>query len=271
MRPIIDHIRIFPISIVLVLFLIGSLANSLIAQEPVISIKDVAIQVSIDPFSNVYLIDENLEYKRYNGDGEFEWNYTDLELSEFSEISSNHPFKSMIYYPEYELIRVFGNKLQMLAELNLTNFGLGEVTAVGPSLGYQSFWIFDATTQQLSKIKQNYEVEIDGVDLTPILDQQIFPSIIKEREGWVYVYDKETGLYIFDNFGTYSTMIPITNIISFSVFKERIFYSKDNKLFEALKLTKESVELDVEVGKVLDMAFRKLLVGTEKGIDIYQF
>jgi hypothetical protein len=239
---------------------------------PSISIEENARQVSIDPFGNLYLLRQEREFVKYNRDGKQEASHTDLQLSELSEISSDHPFKAMIYYPEYELIRVFGNKLQMLAELKLTLYGFGEVTAVGPSTGYQAFWVFDATAQKLIRINQSYEIVDQGSDLIPVLAENIFPTMIKEREGWVYVYDPERGLYIFDNFGAFSRKLNITGARSFSIFNERIFYISGRQLFEFDRFTNSPIRLDVELdGEIMGMTFRQIAVSKNGTIELVRF
>ena len=242
------------------------------AQETIMTIEEDARQISLDPFSNLYLLTGNKELRKYDRSGKLEATYSDLELSDLSLISSDHPFKSLIYYPEYDLIRVFGNKLQVLAELNLTLFGIGEITCVAPSTGYQSFWIFDATGQKLMRINQQYDIVDQGSDLIPIIGETIFPTIIKEREGWVYVYDPDKGIFIFDNFGAFSKKLPIVGAESFSVFKDRLFFISKGRLFEVDTFSgnQKATEFSVD-GKILGMTFRQIVVKTESAIEVKRF
>lgn len=240
--------------------------------ETILRIEEPALQVSIDPFTNLYILREGREFVKYDRDGREEASYTDIQLSEFSEISSDHPFKSMIYYPEFDLIRVFGNKLQVLAELDLTLFRFGEITAIAPSTGYQSFWVFDATAQRLIRINQQYEIADPGADIIPYTGEPIFPTIIKEREGWVYVYDPERGMYIFDSFGTYSKHLNMTGATSFSVFKDRLFFIADGELYEMDLLANVPVKWNVKLdGNILTMTFRQIVLQRNKGLEVIRF
>ncbi|MEZ5004493.1 MAG: hypothetical protein R2730_15805 [Chitinophagales bacterium] len=244
----------------------------LAAQSDSIFVKAGVQQVCIDPFSNAYLLTKNHELKKYNDKGEFELSYSDLQLSELSKIASDHPFKCMIYYPEYDIIRVLGNKLQVIAELNLSRFGFGEITAVAPSTGYQSFWIFDATDQQLVKINQQYEVELKSNDLTRFTKSAFFPTLIKEREGWLYAYDPKNGLYIFDNFGTYSTKIDIKGGTNFSVFNGKIFVSTTDGLLEIDPVLKSITPLPLKIGgTVMELSFRKMIVEQNGYLKLVKF
>ncbi|MEZ5009380.1 MAG: hypothetical protein R2753_14650 [Chitinophagales bacterium] len=242
------------------------------AQPDSIFIKDGIQQVTIDPFSNTYLLTKNFELKKYNSKGIFEESYSDLQLSELSKIASDHPFKCIIYYSEYDLIRVLGNRLQVIAELNLSRFGFGEITAIAPSIGYQSFWIFDATSQQLFKINQQYEVEIKSNDFTMFTKARFFPTIMKEREGWLYAYDPKNGLFIFDNFGTYSTQIDIKGGTNFSVFNGKIFISKADGLYEIDPVLKSITLLPIkQIGKVMELSFRKMMVENNGYLKLVKF
>ena len=243
-----------------------------LAQSDSISIEESVQQVSLDPFANLYLLTTNNEFKKYNEKGVFQQSYSDLKLSDLSEISSDHPFKSMIYYPEYDLIRVFGNKLQILAELNLSQYGFGEITAVAPSTGYQSFWLFDATNQQLVKINQQYGIEIKSDELSRFTQHPFFPKIIKEREGWIYTYDADNGLFIFDSFGTFSAHIEIKDAYTFSVFNQKIFIYKEEGLYEVEPILQTIKPLEVKVdGKILELAFRKIVVEKNGVLKIVKF
>jgi hypothetical protein len=230
------------------------------AQQDTVIIEQDVQQVSLDPLSNIFLITKDFEFRKYNSKGVLEYFHSDLQLTAMSKISSNHAFKSMIYYPEYGFIRVFGNRLQILAELNLNNFNFGEITAVAPSIGYQSFWIFDATEQKLIKINQNAQVEKESV-LLNILDAPFFPNQMLEYEGWIYAYDPNNGLYIFDNSGIYSKSFPISEVNSFSVINENIFVSKGGQLFQLDAYLKKLMPLNVNIdGKIIHLSFRKMVV-----------
>ncbi len=258
----------FVISLLILIF--GQ--STITAQGDSISFKEGVQQANIDRFANLYLLTNNFEFKKYNEKGQFQESYSDLELSEESKISSDHPFKSMLFYPEYDLIRVLGNKLQVIAELNLTQYGFGEVTAAAPSIGYQSFWIFDATNQQLVKINQQYAVEFKSDELTNYTKTPFFPKIIKEREGWVYAYDPDFGFFIFDSFGTFSTQIEIDGANSFSVFNQKLYLSKQGELFEIepnLKIIKP-ISIAIE-GEILDLSFRKMVVEKDNTLRIVKF
>jgi len=241
------------------------------AQQDTVVIKQDVQQVSLDPLSNIYLITKDFEFRKYNSKGVLEYFYSDLQLTERSKISSNHAFKSMIYYPEYGFIRVFGNRVQLLAELNLNNFNFGEITAVAPSIGYQSFWIFDATDQKLIKINQNAQVEKDS-KLLNILDEPFFPTMMLEYEGWIYAYDLNKGLYIFDNSGIFSKFIPVTDVSSFSVFNGNIFVSKGGQLYQLDTYLKTITPLNIQIdGKIIHLSFRKMVVKKDGFIKILKF
>ncbi len=254
-------------AVVLALFF----STPLLAQTDTLTIQQKVQQVSVDPFSNIYLLTDNFEFQKYNSKGVLEYKYSDLQLSELSKIASDHTFKSMIYYPEYGFIRVFGNRLQQLAEINLNNLGYGEVTAVAPSIGFQSFWVFDATDQKLVRINQNGMVELES-ELQNILDEPFFPDIIKEREGWVYAYDDEKGLYIFDNTGIFSKIIPITDANSFSVLDGKIFISKAGKIYQVETYLKTLQPINVSIeGEIIALAFRQMIIQNKGFLQLVKF
>lgn len=241
-------------------------------QEVVMDVAVQAIHASVDPMGNVYVLTKDHEFLKFGQDGKQEFSHTDLELGDQSKILADHAFKAMIYYPEYMLIRVFGNKLQELAELNLSSAGFGEVTTIGPSPGYQAFWIFDATRQRLIKLDQQYQVKFEGADLRNTIGESIFPSILKERDNWLYVYDKARGLYIFDNFGTILKKIAFTNATSFSVFQDRIFFVKDGDIYEADRNLGQVTPLNVHVeGKILNLQFRRVIIQDGARLRVVKF
>ncbi|MCP4121240.1 MAG: hypothetical protein GY751_05765 [Bacteroidetes bacterium] len=261
--------RVVTVALV-ILFLMFS--STLQAQVSILKVEASATHVTIDPFNNLYLITSGNEYVKYDKTGKLVDAYSDLQLDAYSEISSDHPFKSMVYYPQYNLIRVFGNKLQVLAELNLSGAGFGEITAVAPTEGYQSFWIFDATSQKLVRISQNYDLIYEGSDLTPVLNEVVFPQKIKEREGWLYVYDIDKGLYIFDNFGAFSKKLNVIGASSFSIFKDRIYFTKEGQVYEVDPYTNTTLPIKLELeGEIMTMAFRQIILKKGNVIEVIRF
>lgn len=246
--------------------------SGLRAQETVTEVTVDARQATIDPFGNLYVLTSRGEFRKYDKRGREEAQYSDLQFSDFSEISAGHAFKSMVYYPEYDLIRLFGNKLQLLGELNLSSGGYGEITAVAPATGMQGFWLFDATAQRLVRLSQTGQVEFSGSGLLPVLGVSIFPAIMKEREGWLYVYDPDNGLYVFDNFGAFSRHYPVLGARAFSVFNDRIFYAVNGQVNELEKLTGKSRPVDLKIaGNILNMAFRQIVVQDGGKIKVLKF
>lgn len=254
------------------LFVLAALTYTVAAQEVITEVSVDARQATIDPFGNLYLLTADGEFRKYDKHGRQEARYSDIQLSDRSEISAGHAFKSMIYYPEFDLIRLFGNKLQVLGELNLSAGGYGEITAVAPATGMQGFWLFDATAQRLVRISQTGQVEFSGSGLLPVLGESVFPTIIKEREGWLYVYDPERGLYVFDNFGAYSRHYHVTGARAFSVFNDRIFYAVNGKVSELDRMTGASRPVELQLsGSILTMAFRQMVVQDGSTVKVVKF
>ena len=50
------------------------------------------------------------------------------------------------------------------------------------------------------------------------------PNFMLERDNSLYLNDPETGILIFDKYGTYSKTIPVKGLTSFQVFDRKIIY-----------------------------------------------
>src|SRR5262249_48942882 len=74
---------------------------------------------------------------------------------------------------------------------------------------------------------QNLEVLKESADLLVTTGQAVEPTMMMERDNLVFLNDPQKGIFVLDNFGTYSHLLPFTGITDFQVFNKRLFYYKD--------------------------------------------
>jgi hypothetical protein len=115
--------------------------------------------------------------------------------------------------------------------ISLENLGLEQTSLVCTSVN-NSFWLFDKQNNSLLRFneKSNQLVKIDN--LKRILDLDLKPNFLKEKNNYLYLNCPDEGILVFDMYGSFLKTIPIKNLIEFDVQNENIIYFKDNYLNE---------------------------------------
>jgi hypothetical protein len=91
--------------------------------------------------------------------------------------------------------------------------------------------LFDTYRQQIIKLDQQNKEVFQSVNLTQLLQRRISPTQIKEFENKLYLLDPETGIYLFDQLGTYIKNIPIENVENFWIISKQIYFYRDQQIW----------------------------------------
>jgi hypothetical protein len=72
----------------------------------------------------------------------------------------------------------------------------------------------------------------ETVDFRLLFDSVPEPKTIIDRDGFVYLYDPEKGVYIFDYYGSFKSRLPFLNWSNLEVFGKTIYGFDGNNLYK---------------------------------------
>src|SRR6185312_6548979 len=86
-----------------------------------------------------------------------------------------------------------------------------------------NIWLFDEQDNTLKKIDDNGNVLSQTVDFRLLFDPAPDPEKIIDRDGFVYLYDPQKGIYIFDYYGSFKSKLTFLHWTDIEVFRKNIY------------------------------------------------
>jgi hypothetical protein len=218
-------LRYSPLLIILLLILVAG--DDSYTLERKISLE--ADFIRSDELGNVFVVKDN-QLTKYNKKGEKTHTYSNLYSGDISFVDTHDPFKILLYYPSFGQIQFLDHTLSLSSsKIDLNQLGYGLSTLACAS--YQgAFWLYDPTNFELIRIDQSLEVSERSGNLQQVTGFAIDPNYMLERDNALYLNDPNTGILIFDKYGSYYKLIPVKDLVTFQVFDRKIIYTQEEKI-----------------------------------------
>jgi hypothetical protein len=227
----------------------------------------------VDALGNIYLLAPNNQLKKINGKGDSIGLFNDVRrYGKVFSLDVANPLKCLVYFKNFSTIVVLDRFLQPVNTIDLRRQSIFQVKAIAQSYD-NKIWIYDEQNQQLKKIDDNGEVILSTPDLRMAFDEVPTPVKILDQDGYVYLYDPEKGVYIFDIYGTFKNRISYIGLSSFTVSGKTTAGIADNELvvYSVGSLSEKRYPLPVQgnAGKCVIHSGRIYIMQKEK-IDVYR-
>lgn len=187
---------------------------------------------TVDNLGNIYLLTASGQLKKLNAAGDSVAVFNDLKkYGRLFAIEVTNPLKILLYYKDFGTVLILDRLLNPRAVIDLRSRGLFQVMAIAHSYDNQ-IWIYDGLDAKLKKISEDGQVLSETADFRMLFNPAPTPEIIIDQDRKLHVYDRETGLYVFDYFGTLQNKLPFENWKSFTVSGNAVFGIKDSVLLK---------------------------------------
>lgn len=216
--------------IVSLLFIVSFPAFCQLQLEKKIT-RDNAIGMGVDPLGNYYL-NTRTEIFKYNHFDTLFSRYSELQNGNITSIDVTNPMKITVFYSTFSRVVFLDNTLNpTFTPTDLYQLELETATLVCSSYD-NGIWIFDAPSFSLTRINSFGDIDRTVKNINQLTGIEIKPTILKEKENQVYLYDPAHGIFVFDIFGGFLKKIPLTGMDNFSVVQKNFFYTKADKLYK---------------------------------------
>ncbi len=238
-------------------------------QPKSLRIKTKLNYFSTDNIGNVYTVKED-ELIKYLANGKLFARYSNLKLGNITSVDATNPLKLLLYYRDFQQIVFLDNQLTANSEpISLEALGYEQTDLVCAGAN-NSFWIYNKQNNELLRFNETSKKIASTGNLKQILRADLKPNYMKEHNGYLFLNSPETGIYVFDIFGTFSRIISLKNLKQFEVNEDIIYYQKDSiycsynyKLFEeackSLPLASGALDVKYADSKIY-LGFRDSLV-----------
>lgn len=193
---------------VVLLFLVFSFeikAQNKILLKSTDTILIEAQRIFSDPLAQLYALNQNT-LTRIGANPTP--NYSNSFYGIPDVVDVNNPLKILVFYKNQSVIMFLNSDLAPGSEIiKIDNIGIGDISTVGASQ-FGGFWLFDNTNQQLIGMDMFLNIKIRSQQGIPFVNEPINPHQIVEHSNTVYLVDRNTGIFLFDNYGGFQKFIP---------------------------------------------------------------
>jgi len=255
---------------IIILLLISCMAFQ---TSDYVLLNTIDVQVSFmtsDNLGNLYLVVNN-ELKKYDGKGNLLKTFSDKAHGNITFVDVTDPLKILLHFKDFHQILFLDNMLSVKSDpILLDNLELLQPSLVCTSFD-NGFWVYDQQDFQLERFDKNLKVSNQSGNIAQLTGIEIKPKFLIETGGKVYLSDIETGIFIFDRYGTYSKKLPFKNITSFQVVDDNIFYSTNSQLIRYNVKTFEQQAMDLPSKNVISSRFEqdRLFLQDSTSVKIY--
>jgi hypothetical protein len=228
---------------------------------------------NVDILDNLYFIGEKNQLKKLNAKGDSAGVFNDVKkFGNPTFIDVSNPLKILVFYKNYSTVVILDRFLAFRNSINFRNQSIFKVKAIATSYD-NSIWLFDEQDFKLKKIKDDGKVLSETNDWRQIFDIAPNPIEIIDRDGSVYLYDNEKGMYIFDYYGTLKYNLPFLHWEHIAVANNKIMGFVDNALesYELKSLNLKTYKLPQFFKNYIDIKAMngKVYLLKNNGIEIY--
>ncbi|HEV8083462.1 MAG TPA: hypothetical protein VGP55_09690 [Chitinophagaceae bacterium] len=186
---------------------------------------------TVDNLGELYIINTDNQLKKYNEKGDSVGVFNQVtKYGKLSYVEAQNPWKAILFYQDYSTIVLLDKYLNVLTNINLRKQNIFKVRAVTTSYD-NNIWLYDEQENKLKKIDDTGNKIFESVDFRLLFDSVPSPQKIIDDDGFVYLYDPEKGLYIFDYYGSFKNRLLFLNWTDVTVIDKFIYGFDKNNLY----------------------------------------
>jgi len=178
---------------------------------------------AVDNLGELYTLDASNQLKKYGSDGDSLGVFNQVtNYGQLSYVVAENPWKVILFYKHFATVVLLDKYLNVVTTIDLRKQNIFQVNAVTTSYD-NNIWLYDEQDNKLKKIDDNGNVLFESTDFRLLFDSVPSPTTLLDRDGSVYLYDPEKGLYIFDYYGTFKSRLPFRGWSGLSVIDRQVY------------------------------------------------
>jgi len=197
--------------------------------------------ISTDDNGNL-LIAAKSNLTKLDMDGNYLSHYFPLFQGKISCIDAKDPRRILLYYRQYSYVQFLNQELANAASLSiysinsrpepvdLNNINLAYTTLVCLDDNNESYWIYDANSTDIVLIDKDNQIDFKADALDQLMDEDPNPNFMIMENGRLFINNPSTGVYIFDENGSFVKILPLMGLRKIQVVKDMLFYTTNSSL-----------------------------------------
>ena len=187
---------------------------------------------AVDNIGELYIINTDNQLKKINEKGDSVGVFNQVtKYGKLSYVEAQNPWKAILFYKNFSTIVLLDKYLNVIAAINLRNKNIFQVRAVTTSYD-NNIWLYDEQENKLKKIDDAGNIISETVDFRLLFDSVPTPEKIIDRDGFVYLYDPQKGVYLFDYYGSFKSRLPLLHWTDITVIGKTIYGFDEENLYK---------------------------------------
>jgi hypothetical protein len=236
-------------------------------------IKGEITKFTVDQLDNIYLLSPTDQLKKIDANGDSVAVFNNIRrYGKASYIDVSNPMRVLLYYKDFTIVVILDRLLNIRTTIDLRQENILQVQAVG--LSYDNkIWLYDEWEHKLKKIDEDGKLLFETSDFRQLFNEAFSFTSIFDKDGYLYLYDEQKGVFVFDYYGSLKRKIPFTGMKNFKATGKYLFGIKNDTLFRFqtnILLSKE-MKLPLSLREAISINFNSNFVYALKndGLEIY--
>lgn len=185
---------------------------------------------AVDHLDNIYLLTSTDQLKKLDAHGDSVAVFNNIRnYGKVSAIEVSNPLRVVLYYKNFSTIVVLDRLLNIRSAIDLRQQNIFQVQAVG--LSYDNkIWLYDELEHKLKKIDEDGKLLFETSDFRQLFNEAFSFTSIFDQDGFIYLYDMQKGVFVFDYYGTLKRRIPLTGLKNFKAAGKYLFGIRNDSL-----------------------------------------
>lgn len=260
--------------LLLLTFCFASIAQTDSSFVPFVKIKGDITAFAADNFDNIYLLNSSDQIKKIDGNGDSVAVFNNVRrYGKVAQIDVSNPLRVLLYYKDFSTVVVLDRLLSIRTTIDFRKQDIFQVQAVCLSYDNQ-IWLYDEFEHKLKKIDENGKLLFATSDFRQLFGEAFSFTSISDQDGFLYLYDKNKGVYVFDYYGALKNIFSLTGYDNFRAVGKFITGTRNDSLmrYYPANLLLQEVRLPETFRKAQSILFTatKAYALKKDELDIYQ-
>ena len=262
------------ISVLLFTFSFSGLAQVDSSFLPWKKIKGDITAFAADNFDNLYLLNSYDQLKKIDADGDSVAVFNNVrKYGKVAQIDVSNPLRVLLYYKDFSTVIILDRLLNIRGTIDFRKQDIFQVQAV--CLSYDNkIWLYDEFDHKLKKIDEDGKLLFATTDFRQLFDEAFSFTTISDQDGFIYLYDKYKGVYVFDYYGTLKNIFSLTGYDNFKAVGKFLTGTRNDSLmrYQPSNLLLQEVRLPAEFRNAhsIHLTATKAYALKKDELDIYE-
>lgn len=194
-------------------------------------ISNKTVSFSVNNIGELFLVNKENQLKKLDSKGDSAGVFNEIsKYGKLSYVESRNPWRTILFYKDFNYILLLDKYLNEVTNINLRKNNLFRISAVTSSYD-NNIWVFDGQNERIKKMDENGKILSESIDFRLLFENAPLPDQLKDRDGFLYLYDAKKGLYVFDYYGSFKNKFNFLNWKDFEVIGKNIYGFDEQYLY----------------------------------------